>query len=108
MTTTNTLDTSTVHMIDYGAEKFLDIMVGRSLKYIGAAMLIRAHLLIAENNRLKPVQIEHLLHVNSTYVRDLIDQVIEGSFKKDAEGYIYSTGVDQAVDRYEAAEGFEG
>ena len=87
-------------MLDCNAERFLKVMQGRTFSYIGAALLIRAHLLITETNRLKPIQLDHILHINSTYSRDLIDQVLAGSFETDSEGYIYSASVDRMMDRY--------
>ena len=87
-------------MLDCNAERFLKVMQGRTFSYIGAALLIRAHLLITETNRLKPIQIDHILHINTTYSRDLIDQVLAGSFERDSEGYIFSASVDRMVGRY--------
>lgn len=92
--------TTTVPMFDCDAERFLKVMQGRSFSYIGAAMLIRAHLLITETNRLRPIQLDHILHINTTYSRGLIDQVLAGSFQTDSEGYIYSASVDRTMDRY--------
>ena len=91
---------TTIPMIDYDAERFLSLMAGRSFSYIGAALLIRAHLLLAETNRLKPVQVEHILRIHTQATRALIDQVITDSFSIDGEGYIYSKAVDRTMDKY--------
>jgi len=90
---------TTAPMIDYDAEKFLRLMSKKSFSYIGVAMLIRAHLLITETHRLKSIDIDHILHIRNANTRNLIDQVIAGSFKTDSEGYIYSTAVDRTMGR---------
>jgi hypothetical protein len=89
--------TNQVPFMDHDAERFLTLMSRKSFSYIGVAMLIRAHLFLAETNRLKPVQLNHILRVGSPMTQDMVDQVVADSFSMDADGYIFSVGVDRTV-----------
>jgi hypothetical protein len=97
----------TVPLIDYDAERFLTLMAGKSFSYIGAAMLIRAHLLLTETYRMKPAQLYQVLRIRTLAARALVDEVLETTFRTDSEGYIYSGGVDRMMARYapQVAEG---
>jgi hypothetical protein len=91
------MTTNQTPMLDCSAEEFLDEMAHRSYAYIGAALTIRAHLFLCETHRIKASQLDHILRVHSPGIRSLIDSVIDGSFSKDIDGYIFSHAVDRAT-----------
>jgi len=84
-------------IISFDAEGFLSGMRRRSFAFIGAAMLIRAHLTMAPRNRLTRATIHCTFNSRSTPTIALIDEVLDMAFRVDDTGFVYSPGVDRAA-----------
>ena len=83
--------------IPFDTTHFLQSMKHRSFAFVGATMLLRAHLVRMPGNRLSRAEIYVLFHVRSGPTLALIDDVIDLAYRADDEGRIYSPAIDRAM-----------
>ena len=83
--------------ISFNADAFLYTMRGRSFAFVGAAMILRARLALAADNRLPRAVIPHLFRAKTVRVLALLDEVMDFAFCEDDKGMIYSPAIDRAM-----------
>lgn len=83
--------------IPFDTTQFLHSMKHRSFAFVGAAMLLRAHLVQAPSNRLTRATVYQLFRVTTDRTRALVDDVMDFAFREEDQKMIYSPGVDRAV-----------
>ena len=83
--------------VSFDASHFLLTMRHRSFAFVGAAMLLRAHLTMAPANRLSRAAVYEVFRVTTDRTRCLVDDVVDFAFREDDQKMIYSPGVDRAV-----------
>lgn len=83
--------------IAFEAAQFLSAMHRRSFSYVGAAMLIRAHLTLAPSNRLTRAAVHALFNTRTAPAIALIDEVMDMAFREDDQKMVYSPAIDRAV-----------
>ena len=84
-------------IISFDAAGFLSGMRRRSFAFVGAAMLIRAHLTLAPRNRLTRAAVHGIFNSRTAPTIALIDEVLDMAFRIDDSGLVFSPGVDRAV-----------
>jgi len=82
--------------ISYQADEFLSSVWRRSFSYVGALMLIRAHLTLAPGNRLSRAELHRIFNTRTPQSVNLITEVIDLSFKEDSTG-VFSPAIDRAA-----------
>lgn len=83
--------------ISLNADAFLYTMRGRSFAFVGAAMILRARLALAADNRLPRAFISQLFRARTVRVVALLDEVMDFAFCEDDKGMIYSPAIDRAM-----------
>jgi uncharacterized membrane protein len=83
--------------IPFDAIQFLHTMKHRSFAFVGAAMLLRAHILCAPNHRLSRAAVYETFHAKTAQTLALIDDVLDFAFREDDLKMIYSPGIDRAM-----------
>lgn len=83
--------------INLEAAQFLSSMHRRSFSFVGAAMLIRAHLTLTPGNRISRAALHTLFNTRTAPAIALIDEVLDMAFREDDQQMIYSPAVDRAV-----------
>ncbi len=79
------------------ASRFLYSMRRRSFAFVGAAVLLRAHLELAPGNRLSRRAVHVLFQPKTANTAFLIDEVMDFAFREDADGLIYLPAIDRAA-----------
>jgi len=79
------------------ASQFLYSMRRRSFAFVGAAMLLRAHLELAPGNRLSRTAVHILFQPKSANTLMLLEEVMDFAFREDADGLIYLPALDRAA-----------
>ena len=87
----------TMTTIAFEAAQFLSSMHRRSFSFVGAAMLIRAHLTLAPGNRLSRAAVHALFNTRTAPTIALIDEVMDMAFRVDDQQMVYSPAVDRAA-----------
>lgn len=83
--------------VPFDALQFLGHMRHRSFSYVGAATLLRAHLMLAPFNRIAREDVFAIFRATAPVVRVLIGDVIDHSFREDEHGMVYSPAIDRAA-----------
>ena len=83
--------------ISFDVEDFLAAVRHRSFAYIGAQLLIRAHLTVAPSNRLSRGALHATFIAKTPAFRALIEEVVDLSFREDAAGLIFHPAIDRAA-----------
>ncbi|MEO5690112.1 MAG: hypothetical protein ABIR54_22355 [Burkholderiaceae bacterium] len=83
--------------IPFDAAAFLHSMRHRSFSFVGAAMLLRAHLTLAPSNRLSRAAVYELFRATTAQTIALVDDVMDYAFREDDQQMIFSPGIDRAM-----------
>ena len=83
--------------ISFDSTHFLLAMKHRSFAFVGAAMLLRAHLTLAPSNRLSRTAVYALFRATTPQTIALVDDVMDFAYREDDQKMIYSPAIDRAV-----------
>ena len=89
--------------VSFEAAPFLSTTRRRSFSYVGAEMILRAHLTLTPDNRLSRASIHVLFNTRSVQAAALIDEVMDFAFCEDDKGMIYSPAIDRAMNATDQA-----
>ena len=84
-------------IVSFEAAPFISTTRRRSYSYVGAEMILRAHLTLAQDNRLSRAAIHALFNTRSAQAAALIDEVMDFAFREDDKGMVYSPAIDRAA-----------